>query len=61
MRKNIILTHEMETQSEIIQGLASDYYSVLLVDPINDSVVTNRALGLAGESIRDLFIAEGGS
>lgn len=61
MRKNIILTHEMETQSEIIQGLASDYYSVLLVDPINDSVVTNRALGIAGKSIRDLFIAEGGS
>ena len=55
MRETLLMTKEMESQREIIKGLSSDYYSILLVDPINDSVLTNRALGIAGEDIRDMF------
>lgn len=55
MRETLLMTKEMESQREIIKGLSSDYYSILLVDPINDSVLTNRALGIAGEDIRTMF------
>ena len=55
MRETLQMTKEMESQREIIKGLSSDYYSILLVDPISDTVLTNRALGIAGEDIRDMF------
>lgn len=45
----------METQSEIIEGLGSEYYSVLLVDPVTDNVTIFRAESDDGKSIAELF------
>ena len=44
-----------ERQSEIIEGLGSEYYSVLLVDPETDQVTTYRAAGDDGQAISDHF------
>lgn len=46
-RKNIKI---METQSEIIEGLSSVYYSVLLVDPKTDKVKIYRAKRQVGKN-----------
>ena len=42
MRHQLKLTHEMEIQRDIIEGLAMEYYSVLLLDPDTDIVTTFR-------------------
>lgn len=42
MRRQLKLTHEMEIQRDIIEGLAMEYYSVLLLDPDTDIVTTFR-------------------
>ena len=45
----------IETQSEIIEGLGSEYYSVLLVDPVTDHVTVFRAENEDGKAIAELF------
>ncbi len=42
MRHQLKLTHEMEIQRDIIEGLAMEYYSVLLLDPDTDAVTPFR-------------------
>ena len=53
MRRQLNLTKEMEMQREIIEGLGSEYYSVLLVDPDIDTVTSYRAEGEDGRAITD--------
>ena len=53
MRRQLNLTKEMEMQREIIEGLGSEYYSVLLVDPDTDTVTSYRAEGEDGRAITD--------
>ena len=53
MRRQLKLTKEMEMQREIIEGLGSEYYSVLLVDPDIDTVTSYRAEGEDGRAITD--------
>ena len=48
-------TKLLETQSEIIEGLASEYYSVLLVYPEMDKVTVYRATDEEGRAIADYF------
>ena len=55
MRRQLKQTREMETQREIIEGLGSEYYSVLLVDPAEDSVATYRAKDEDGRAIEEYF------
>ncbi|MGN0364851.1 MAG: response regulator [Suilimivivens sp.] len=55
MRRQLKQTWEMETQREIIEGLGSEYYSVLLVDPDTDTVTTYRAEDEDGRAIKDYF------
>lgn len=55
MRRQLKLTREMETQREIIEGLGSEYYSVLLVNPLQDSVTTSRAQDEEGQAIAEYF------
>ena len=55
MRRQLKITREMETQREIIEGLGSEYYSVLLVDPKKDTVTTYRAQEGDGQDITDYF------
>ncbi|MDY3249007.1 MAG: ATP-binding protein [Candidatus Choladocola sp.] len=55
MRRQLKQTREMETQREIIEGLGSEYYSVLLVDPDTDTVKTYRASDVEGQAIADYF------
>lgn len=43
MRRKLKQAKEIELQHDIIEGLASEYYSVLLVDPILDTVTSFRA------------------
>ena len=50
-RRQIKVTKEMEAQREIIEGLGSEYYSILLVDVATDTVSTHRAYGEDGEAI----------
>ena len=45
----------LETQSEIIEGIGSEYYSVLLVDPETDTVTTYRAQDEDGRAIAEHF------
>ena len=42
MRRQLKLTNEMEVQRDIIEGLAMEYYSVLLLDPDTDAVTPFR-------------------
>ena len=46
---------ELEAQSEIIEGLGSEYYSVLLVNPETDTVTTYRAEDEEGRAIANYF------
>ncbi|MGN0996146.1 MAG: GAF domain-containing protein, partial [Candidatus Ventricola sp.] len=55
MRRQLQLTREMEMQREIIEGLGSEYYSVLLVDPQTDVVTTYRAEEAEGRAIEAYF------
>ena len=56
MRRQLKQTREMEMQREIIEGLGSEYYSVLLVDPETDIVTTYRAEEDEGRAIREYFL-----
>ena len=60
MRRQLKQTREMETQREIIEGLGSEYYSVLLVDPETDTVTTYRAEDEDGRAIADHFLRHNG-
>ena len=42
-RRQLKQTREMEMQREIIEGLGSEYYSILLVNPNADTVTVFRA------------------
>ena len=55
MRRQLKLTREMEMQREIIEGLGSEYYSVLFVNPITDVVTTYRAEDEEGRAIKEYF------
>lgn len=55
MRRQLKQTREMEKQREIIEGLGSEYYSILLVDPDIDTVSTYRAEGEDGKAIANYF------
>ncbi|MGN0078209.1 MAG: hybrid sensor histidine kinase/response regulator [Coriobacteriales bacterium] len=50
---------ELKAQSEVLEGLGSEYYSVLLVDPHEDSVTTFRATGFEGRAIDEYFRVRG--
>ena len=58
MRRQLKQTREMETQREIIEGLSSVYYSVLLVYPETDRVTVFRAEEKNGETIARYFGGE---
>ena len=51
VRSQIKQTREMEMQREIIEGLGSEYFSVLLVDPEKDYVTVFREEGITGRRI----------
>lgn len=55
MRRQLKQTREMEVQREIIEGLGSEYYSVLLLDVERDIVTTYRAEDEDGRAIDDYF------
>ena len=55
MRRQLKQTREMEAQKEIIEGLGSEYYSVLLLDVERDIVTTYRAEDEDGRAIDDYF------
>ena len=50
-RRQLKQTRQMEVQREIIEGLGSEYYSVLLVDPNTDLVTVYRAEEEDGRAI----------
>lgn len=52
-------SREIEAQSEIIEGIGSEYYSVLLVDPQKDTVMTYRAEDEDGRAIAEHFHRHG--
>lgn len=55
MQRQLRQVREIETQSEIIEGLGSVYYSVLLVYPEKDKVTVYRAEGEDGKAIARHF------
>ena len=55
MRRQLKQTRQMETQREIIEGLGSEYYSVLLVNLETDTVTTYRAQDVEGQAITEYF------
>ncbi|MGN0701128.1 MAG: response regulator [Oscillospiraceae bacterium] len=55
MQRQLKQARAIEEQSEIIEGLGSEYYSVLLVNPENDTVTAYRAEGNDGRDIADYF------
>ena len=59
MQRRLKQAREMQAQSEIIEGLASVYYSVLLVDPNRDTVTAYRAEGEDGQAIAEHFRQHG--
>lgn len=54
-RRQLKQTRQMEVQREIIEGLGSEYYSVLLVNPETDVVTTYRAEEEEGRAIEAYF------
>ena len=54
-RRQLKQTRQMEVQREIIEGLGSEYYSVLLVNPQTDVVTTYRAADEEGRAIEAYF------
>ena len=55
MQRQLQQAREIETQNEIIEGLGSEYYSVLLVDLETDKIATYRAQDVEGEAISEHF------
>lgn len=55
-RRQLKQTREMEVQREIIEGLGSEYYSVLLVNPNTDEVTVYRAEEEEGRAVADYFL-----
>lgn len=55
MQRQLKQAREIEAQSEIIEGLGAEYYSVLLVDLDNDRVTPYREVGEDGRDIADYF------
>ena len=55
-RRQLRQTREMEMQREIIEGLGSEYYSVLLVDPNADKVTVYRAEEEDGRAIGEYVV-----
>ncbi|MGN1163814.1 MAG: response regulator [Candidatus Ornithospirochaeta sp.] len=60
-RRQLKATREMEEQREIIEGLGSEYYSVLLVDPDSDTVRIFRAEEDDGKAIAEYVTKMGNS
>ena len=54
-RRQLKQTREMEVQREIIEGLGSEYYSVLLVNPDTDEVAVYRAEEAEGRAVAEYF------
>ena len=54
-RRQLKQTREMEMQREIIEGLGSEYYSVLLVNPRTDVVTIYRQQDEEGRAIAEFF------
>ena len=54
-RRQLKQTRKMEVQREIIEGLGSEYYSVLLVNPDTDAVTVYRAEEADGRAIKAYF------
>ena len=59
IRRQLKQSRKMEMQREIIEGLGSEYYSVLLVNPRTDKVTTYRAEDDEGRSIAEYFHKHG--
>ncbi|MGM9632620.1 MAG: response regulator [Eubacteriales bacterium] len=59
MQRKLRQAREIETQSEIIEGLGSEYYSVLLVNPVTDYVTVFRAESEDGKAIAKHFDRHG--
>ena len=59
MQERLRQARELKAQSEVLEGIGSEYYSVLLVDPREDSVTTFRAMGFEGRAIDEHFRARG--
>ena len=55
-RRQLKQTREMEVQREIIEGLGSEYYSVLLVNPNTDTVTVYRAEEEEGRAVAEYFL-----
>ncbi|MGN1016581.1 MAG: response regulator [Faecousia sp.] len=55
MQRQLKQARALQEQSEIIQGLGSEYYSILLVDPATDRVATYRAEDEDGRAIAEHF------
>ena len=55
VRRQLKQTRQMEVQREIIEGLGSEYYSVLLVNPNTDRVAVYRAEEADGRAIEAYF------
>lgn len=49
---------QMEEQLEVIKGLGSEYFSILLVDSLNDTVTPYRTEGEEGAIISEIFNRE---
>ena len=60
MQDRLRQARALAEQSEIIEGLGSEYYSVLLVDPETDTVTTYRAEDEDGRAISEYFRAHHG-
>ena len=59
MRRQLKQTREMEMQREIIEGLGSEYYSVLLVNPDTDKVTIYREEDEDGLAVGEYFRRHG--
>lgn len=57
-RRQLKQNAELEMQREIIQGLGSEYYSVLLVNPKTDEVAVYRAEEEDGRAIQDYIFRQ---
>ncbi|MGN0673624.1 MAG: response regulator [Anaerovoracaceae bacterium] len=58
VRRQLKQNDEIEMQREIIQGLGSEYYSVLLVNPQTDEVTVYRAEGEDGRAIQEYIFRQ---
>ncbi|MDO4486674.1 MAG: response regulator [Bacillota bacterium] len=57
-RRQLKQTREMELQREIIEGLGTEYYSVLLVNPNMDTVTVYRAEEEDGLAIKEYILKQ---